>query len=205
MSDADTGASLAEWLTAVGTLLAVAVAVGFQAWLAYTANRRRPSLSLEFDSHRYQEEVNPAGGSVPYLRLAVTNAPGKHAARDVEVLVKRVDQLGDGGVRRWLVNPALAWPNSLDPLPRMTIPAGTTRYVDVGCWIQLTPLTLKLAVQPEPNSNRHLLLPGSYEIELAVTARNADATTWVCLISFGESIQQGLAIPANPTASVQRV
>jgi len=191
--------SAAEWLTAVGTLLAVVVAVGLQGWLDFRAKRRRPLLTLRFDEHKYQEENNPeTGAGIPYLRLAVTNARGKETARDVEILLLRVDEVGGGGVKRWLVNPAFAWANSLDPMPRMTIPPGVTRYVDIGCWVRSSGLILKLCVKPEPGSGRHHLPPGRYRLLLSVTARNADATTWSAELSFDEPI------PKNLSASVTK-
>jgi hypothetical protein len=156
-------ASAADWLTAVGTLLAVAAAVGVQLVIWWRAWHRRPSLTLEFDRHAFTHEANKTGDDIPFLRLAVTNAKGKEAATDVEVLVLEVNEKpNSGAVIRWLVNPALGWPNSLDPFPRMTIPPGATRYVDVGWWIGGIPLTFVLGVTPTPYSERHRLTAGRY-------------------------------------------
>jgi hypothetical protein len=192
--------STTQWLTAVGTVLAVVVAVFLQAWITWRTHRRQPKLTLARDDYAYSKEANKERALIPYLRLAVTNASGKHAAEAVEVLVLRIDggPRGSGGVNRWLVNPALGWPNSLDPLPRMTIPPGTTRYIDVGYWSQsgqdggLPRWLLELAVQPRPYSDRHILEPGEYVIELAVAARNADATKWRLGVAFEAQADSGL-------------
>ena len=58
---------------------------------------------------------------------------------------------------------------------------------------------------PPPNSRRHVLDCGAYEIEVAVTARNSDATTWVAEISFKEELTQGWAKPTDVKASIRRL
>src|SRR3954451_8496586 len=79
-------------------------------------------------------------------RLA-RGAPRCAAGHDPDRGDRGVDEIGGGGVKRWLVNPALAWPNSLDPIPRMTIPPGATRYVDLGAWpTHILPLRLTVGV-----------------------------------------------------------
>jgi hypothetical protein len=199
------GSPTAEWLIAVGTIGAVLTALGLQWWGSFREKRRRPVLSLSFDEHKFQDEKNAAGATVPYLRMALTNAQGKDAARDVQVLVTRVSEVAGGGVQRWLVNPALGWPNSLNPVPIMTIPAGATRYVDIGCWMQgsMAPLDLTLAVVPTPNSDRHRLPPGKHQIYLSVIAANADARSWVATVAFGDEWSHGLAHVRDLEASVE--
>ena len=73
-------------LTAIGTVGAVIVAVGLQAWVGWKEGHRRPKLTLDFDSHMRANETDQHGSTLPYLRLAVTNAKGKETARDVEIL-----------------------------------------------------------------------------------------------------------------------
>lgn len=202
-------------LTAVGTVGAVMVAVGLQAWLDWKQRTSRPELTLHFDAHMKTQETNPAtGAQMDYLRLAVSNAEGKDTAEDVEVLVVEIQELatspaGSGGRRVWLANPALGWANSLDPLPRMTIPPGTTRYVDVGRWLQLespvAELSFVLSVVPEPGSNRHILTPGRWRIRLAATIRNGDATFWDAEISYEETTAVGLVHLVGADATVMKI
>jgi hypothetical protein len=197
-------ARLATAPTAIGTLLAVVVALGLQFWLSWQANKKRPEIALAFDHHARADEIDVnTGASVPFLRLAVSNAPGKDTAHRVEVIVLGIKATGGSGVMTWLANPALAWANSLNPEPVVELPSGVTRYVDVGQWVQLTPLTLVLSLQPQPGSQRHYLTPGSYEIELAVTADNGEASTWIASVSFLENVQSGLSSPVNVQASVR--
>jgi hypothetical protein len=122
--------------TAAGTVGAVVVAVGLQALLTWREHRTRPKLNLAFDKHLKVDETDPRSGVVvPYLRVAVSNASGKRTADLVEVLIHDVREVavsstGCGGGLIWLANPALGWANSMDPLPRMSIPPGATRYLD---------------------------------------------------------------------------
>lgn len=206
-------ASFGSWggwaaLTAIGTVGAVVVAVGLQWWLDRRAKELRPDLSLAFDDHFLSEEQNLAGATVPYLRLAVKNAAGKHTAEDVEVLIERITEyavspIGSGGRVVWLANPALGWANSVDPRPRMSIPPGATRYVDVACWPPMPPpLEAWLCVVPTPGSGRHQLPLGGWCIRLAVTLRNADASFWEAHVSFEEQVSAGIASPIAVKATV---
>ncbi|MGH3142239.1 MAG: hypothetical protein ACRDO9_03805, partial [Gaiellales bacterium] len=144
---------------------------------------------------------------------AVTNAEGKDTAREVEILVVdieeyAVNQVGSGGRQVWLANPALAWANSIDPLPRMSVPPGATRYVDIGCWVQearVAQVNLRLSVVPTPNSNRHLLPPSGWRLRLAATMRNGDATYWDARVSFESTTSQGFASLAKLKAEVEEI
>ena len=116
--------------------------------------------------------------------------------------------VGSGGRHVWLANPALGWANSVSRLPRMSIPPGATRYVDIGCWVQVqivAEVNLRLSVVPQPNSNRHLLPPSGWRLRLAATMRNGDATYWDAEISFESTVSQGIANLANLKATIRRV
>ena len=201
-------------LTAVGTVGAVVVAVGLQWWLSDQAKKHRPQLALAFDKHARATEVNQAGASLPYLRLAVTNAAGKETARDVEVLLLDIEErakspAGSGGRRIWLANPAMGWANSLAPLPQMSIPRGATRYLDICRWAQLTDIphrsSLLLCVVPEPGTNRHVLGPGAWALRLSVTLRNGDASFWEVVVSYEDQATAGLFDPKNIEFSVEQL
>lgn len=201
----------ADWLTAVGTVAAVVVAVFLQAWISWRARGRRPKLSLSFDRFAYAWERQLDATEIRYLRLAVTNARGKHAAEEVEVLVLKIDggPRGSGVVDRWFTNAALRWPNLrlADP-PRVTVSPDATRYVDVGCWRQssenqLPRFLFELALDMKPHSEKHLLEPGEYKIEMAVVPRNADSTRWIVTLSFESAADDNLQ-PRTPQWSVSR-
>jgi hypothetical protein len=57
---------------------------------------------------------------------------------------------------------------------RLTIGAGVTRTVDLG-WLPEQLYNFSLGVKPPPLSEIHELPPGTWELTLAVGARNADA------------------------------
>jgi hypothetical protein len=197
-------------LTAIGTVGAVIVAVGLQLWLNYREKSRRPKLTLAFDSHQKVDEQNPAGATIPYLRVAVTNDRERNTAEDVELLVLDVQEyatssVGSGGRNVWLANPALGWTNSLHAAPTMTIPPGATRYADVGCWIGVVPLEFHLMVVPTPGNRRHVLDAGGWRIRLAATIRNGDVTFWELNVSFEEKVQQGVSEPGNVETGVRRL
>jgi hypothetical protein len=96
-------------LTAIGTVGAVIVAlvltVGAGAVRALRERRRRPDLSITHDRERdvsretarvrvqSQQGLEEVRRDAVYLRLAVTNETGKHAAEGVEVLVAELEPL----------------------------------------------------------------------------------------------------------------
>src|SRR5947209_20502406 len=97
-------------LIAVGTVIA---AVALQLVLWWREKQRRPELTLAFDDHKKAEEkYQPTDPLATFLRLAVSNAPGKETARDVEIIVLEIEEFaispaGSGGRSIWLANPAL--------------------------------------------------------------------------------------------------
>lgn len=152
------------------------------------------------------------------MRLAVSNAPGKDTARDVEIIVLEIEEFaispaGSGGRRVWLANPALGWTHAFDSelryqLPRTSIPPGATRYVDVGRWLQLadaSDLNFVMSVVPEPATLRHVLTPSGWRLRLSATMQNGDATFWDAKISYGLTHSAGIAQLIDVTATVVKV
>ena len=151
----------AEWLTAVGTVLAVVVVLGtyFAVWLR--ERRRRPSLTVAYDPNHSELEHSPEFGyGTPFIRLRVGNARGTFAARDVQLLVEECVRLrhGEPAYPIYLGNPPPAWTNAIGDQTRMTIPPGADRYVDLG-YIKFddTRMSFELAVEPQPFQGRHRL------------------------------------------------
>jgi hypothetical protein len=175
-------ASLTDWLTAIGTVAAVVVALGayFSVWVRRRI--RRPLLSLAHDADHSEIEHNPLlEVSVPYIRLRIANGPKKEPANDVQILVEEIVRLLDGepAYPIYLANPALGWTNAVDDSIRMSIPPGTQRYVDLGYILfDGDAMRFALAVVPQPAQGRHVPEPGDYLISLAVAGRNADARFW---------------------------
>jgi len=177
-------------------------------------------VTLAFDDHKKAEEkYQPTDTLATFLRLAVSNAPGKETARDVEIIVLEIEEFaispaGSGGRSIWLANPALGWTHAFDSelryqLPRTSIPPGATRYVDVGRWLRLADasadLSFVLSVIPEPATLRHVLPPGGWRLRLSATLQNGDATFWDAKISYGFMFSAGIAQLIDVKATVVKV
>jgi hypothetical protein len=121
-------ASVTDWLTAIGTVGAVVVAVSLQWWISWSEKRRAPVLTLVKD-----ELWKVMTDGWPSLRLAVRNEPGRHAAHDVQVSVDRVTE-ANGAVIHNLANTSLRWSSPVTTAV-VTIPPGAARYVDVGAFV----------------------------------------------------------------------
>jgi hypothetical protein len=189
--------SLTDWLTALGTIGAVIVAVSLQWWISWSEKRRAPVLTLAKD-----ELWKETTSGWPSLRLAVRNASGKRAAEDVQVSVDRVSE-ANGAITRNLPNISLRWTN-LTEGPAVTIPAGASRYVDVGSFIDgpahghhAAPV-LALAT---PVGGFRVMQP-PVVVDLTVTATNCDARRWHVSITFQPSTVDQLQ-PENVTLQVK--
>lgn len=183
--------SLREWLIAAGTVGAVVVALWITLRQEYLARRRRPSLSLGSPGIA-AEEVSRADatglpvvtGRAVYLRLAVTNAIGKDAAADVEVLLSQIRRPSlDSDTDMVDVSfPGFGWTHA--GTTRLTVPPGVTRHIDLGRVRDDRADRFELLVIPHPVDLRNQLLPGTYELVLTLSARNADAHHYVMRFSF---------------------
>lgn len=129
-----TDASVVDWLSAIGTLLAVLVAlalgVGVVEWW------RRPKLRLEISDEPFDRVTTMTVGGDPaaYLRARIVNHGGT-AAKNVNVTVLSVSEW-IANTRSWirrkpeLDGRALAWSNA-DPAGVVDIPAEVERPADV--------------------------------------------------------------------------
>jgi hypothetical protein len=156
-----------------------------------------------------------------WVRVRVSNARGKHSAHDVEVLVthfRRVPKSPENQQLPLDIRP-LRWSNTLDPqghpMTRVTIPPGVTRYCDLLAIPEPTAsineaahdqseeeiqrdidagqysTAAALQVFPEPRDGRHLFREGSYELEVAVCARDVDASFYKTMVSFNGEWRRG--------------
>jgi hypothetical protein len=183
--------SLTTWtaLTAVGTIGAVLVALFLDELPVLRQRRREPRLTLthSVDDSAIEVTYTPTSlvsvgvsGRAAYLRLAVSNEPGHDAARDVEVLLQRVERIhGEHGhviERVHVASPPFGWSNV--ETTSLTIPAGVTRVIDVGIVDgppdpefqsgsppdKPPPLVLRLGIVPEPADGRNRLPPRTLPI-----------------------------------------
>jgi hypothetical protein len=190
-----------DLLIVLGTVGAVVLALilALTAWVG--RRRRRPKLRLSHDPRVDRtEEAWGNGHHAAFVRLAVTNARGRHAAEETEVLVVALKQIEarrdlyeETGVASWAdgrrVNFApLAWTHIFDRTS-LTVAPSVRRTVDLG---YLTDelygtdpeVRLALAVNPVPKNYLNLIPPGMWEITVAVSARNADAVYYVFKLTF---------------------
>jgi hypothetical protein len=205
-----------EWIVAgaavvaaFGTLSAVLLALYRDTWREW---RSRPRLSLHLDpmwteSNRdlfWQQGEAPAH----WLRLRVRNEKGRRSAEDVEVLVTGFYALGEAE-EAWQppmdIYP-LRW--SATPDPRVQIPPGVSRHVDLlmfpaptvsdgGGGFTVAPpeeeltTTGVLCVRQEGASTRsgsavsdQVFENHHYRIELAVVARDIDSRAYAVEVEF---------------------
>ncbi len=204
-----TAQAVREWLVAFGTVGAtfVAVYVGvLREW------RRRPRLALTYGGPAARDAVvatvAPSMTDAAFVRLRVTAARHKTAAEDVEVMVLRAEEIEPRTRSQRHTNGIaidgllLGWSNTL--ATRLYIPPGTYRHLDL-LWVDgpsrgSKAAAVEVAVDPKPVDQRHVVDSASFELELAVTARNADALRYRVVVNYdgewGDDIWQHLSVEA---------
>jgi hypothetical protein len=184
---ASTAASVATWLTAIGTIaasvLALAFGLGLRDWW------QRPRLRLVFDPAADADRVTvpTAGGSYSaWVRLRVANE-GHTAAKNVQVTITGVSTWA-GRPGRWvrgkfdLHGRALVWSNSPRQAVAVDIPPGGERYVDLVAiprdWQNQGMIEMTLQIGPPPPASQSgRLSPGSWQFALELSADNLSAVT----------------------------
>jgi hypothetical protein len=174
-----------DWITAVGTIGAVVVALllglGLVEWW------RRPKLKLEISDAPFDRVTTRtvAGPPAAYLRARVANQ-GRSAAKNVNVAILSVAEWQSGAWRR--VKPELdgrplAWSNT-DPTAQVDIPAKAERPFDVISvvrdWTTISvppdlPIRVEIRGPFYPANEAHVLSPGAWRIQLEVSAEHVSA------------------------------
>jgi hypothetical protein len=201
--DEATASAVSDWLTAVGTVGATLAAV----YVGVIRDRlRRPTLSLSFEpgtsdailirAFRVTEDspevLDYDEIDVAYLRLRVRNRAGRLAAEDVEVIVTGAREIGTQHQTLRIDGQPLAFSNSHPTATRMTVAPGGERHVDlvhvtVGTIVDALERRVPLNVHPGPaDYQQRSVGPGVLELELTVTARNADAVRYVLELHVAE-------------------
>jgi hypothetical protein len=191
-----TAASALEWVAAIGGGIAalgaiVAAALGIR--LVRREKAMTPKPTMTFEENPASTEWAPVfrhGHRSLWLRFTVDNPPGKRTAREVQVLVTHVvapaerKELVPGGPLRW----------TDVRIPTVDLPAGISRMVDIATVYlpvvdekvpdaeKVTKLHLQVTLAE--GDERNALDPGTYELELAVTAQDIDATFYNTTIKF---------------------
>jgi hypothetical protein len=187
-----------DLLIAFGTFAAAAVAVGIAVVTSLLRRRRRPSVRLSHDAEA-DRKVETTGSGTPsmYVRLGISNEPGKHAAEDVQVFVVAVSgervnygPLGWTHIGEWVTR---VGGKEWVPGTKQTLGPGIRRTVDLGsARSDGTPFTL--AVNPPPASGAHELQRGVFDIVVAVSPRNADAQHFALTLTFEAPNPQGIRL-----------
>lgn len=174
---------------------------------------RRPKLSLEYGGPSNGDAVETRaadGWTGAYVRLRVRAAKRRYAAEDVEVMVlgarelePRANELpAPGGIA--IEGQLLGWSNTKST--RMTIPSDTHRHLDLLHIVKAETASgaapAWIAVRPEYDT-RHATRSGRFELELAVSARNANARRYRVVVHYdggwGDDPWHHLAVDA-PTS-----
>lgn len=222
------GASTVEWLTAIGTVGAVIVALCVALFQGFWTWKKRPVLTLSFDPESDLDLIRGVGvgrgRSGHWLRLQVHNKTGKRSAHDAEVLVVEL-KLGAANsivhAGRPLDNAPLRWSSLMrdgQPMTHVSIPPGLTRRIDLlGIYPPVaTPVVPRgsgdqeegiavVQVSPEPSDESHVLHgPDTFAFVLAVASRDLDAhfydlsVTWDGVMHDATEIKDHLKI-VGPT------
>src|SRR5947209_3345025 len=191
--------AISEWFTAIGTFGAAAIAVYVGVIREYL---RRPALSVEYggpdsgDAVVVLANLNTLPPDVAYVRVRVVCGTGRSTAEDVEATVIRVRELhprpgvpprdADAAIGGQL----LVWSNTSPPTTRANVPAGVHRYLDLLRVIRSEAATnlgaaiARVEVYPTPSDNRHCIPSGSFDVDIAISARNADAAYYRIRVDY---------------------
>lgn len=196
--------TIAIFLGAVATSLGVLVALFYP---GYLERKRRPRLSIRpFDPTQGDGTVidtDPSDASA-WARIRIANAPGRDAAREVEVVLERIEPIHTEAERRaWLGckgdlavlsgNP-LKWADRARTIT-LDIPSGSVRRFDLLHIRTCSPnrrlpggslaVPMRLALQEVPEQGQHLLSDLAYRAAISVTARNCEPLMENVVIKFG--------------------
>jgi hypothetical protein len=162
--------------------------------------RRRPKLTMHLPvpGRELVNVGNMKTGESAWVRLLITNSPGRETAEDVEVLIEDLHEIAPReGAVPWTSAPALAgaalrWSmkeEGASAEDRVHIAPGGQRLLDLASvhrgrnpFKSIRPLELQTAWQP--SDERQHLLSAEVELDLVVTARNTNASRYVVRISF---------------------
>jgi hypothetical protein len=209
--------TIAVCISAAATTLAVLVALFHP---GIRERRRRPLLVVcPFDPDVGDGTVidsDPAEASA-WARLRIANAPGRDAARSVEVVLESVEPTQiDHERRKWfrlqqdlsvLSGNALKWADRRTTIT-LDVPPGATRRFDFVHVRNIEPskkrsngslaVPLRLSFRDLPQHRQHLLADLEYRIVISVTALNCAPITQEFFIRFGGCWLSGRSIWTDP-------
>ena len=135
-SDAVTWLDAAQVVTAAAGLLVA----GLVAVMPYA---RRPKLAIEEDEEgsNSRVEASPQLGGLPHVRVLVSNAKRRRAARGARVLVEGYTEQGSHqAAPTTLGHPSLEWPSTREDATvtgAVTVFAGASRPITLGYFVRV--------------------------------------------------------------------
>jgi hypothetical protein len=129
----DSGVSLVD-VAQIGTAAIGLLVAGLVAFMPYA---RRPRLIIEEDEDRNNSRVEASRwGGLPHVRLLVSNARGRRAAKGTRVLLQEYTVQGSHQAAPTTVgHPSLEWPSTREDEARtgaVTVFAGAQRPITLG-------------------------------------------------------------------------
>jgi hypothetical protein len=188
--------SFVEWTTAIAAVLS-ATAAGAAVWVSIVQPRwRRPELSVPKPKLHRELVTADLNTGIPsaWVRVAVHAKSGRDAAEEVEVSILEVRQgRPDGTFAASDQDPMLAGLplalSSSQGKSSANVPAGGFRIFDVASTYEKqeagrVPLVVEVAQYAKPADKRNELYWDEVEIDLAITAKNADSRRYRIRIAF---------------------
>lgn len=191
-------------LTALGTVGAVIAALYIGVFRDYI---RRPKLSLTYDPTTTDLVIVDTNlpftdlPQVAYARLKVIVIGGRNPAEDVQAIVLGADELEqhEGSPARTdalaVDGQLLTW-SETDELTTLTIPPTVWRHIDLlsirreqqilwaGTARHFDRRPLIIEVSPKPTDFRFFVLSRTSQLDLVITARNADPQTYRVTVTY---------------------
>lgn len=180
-----------DWISAIGTVGAVAVALFLFFWdrwsgkatLGVILRPEPPDWSFATLGHPTEEEPTQ---TVFVLRLAANNR-GRATARTVEAIIHQVEQQKDGAwvpVQTFLPS-NLRWTHTADRQLHLLVPEAPKLF-DLGEVQQNGPADciLLVAITPQPTRAYNIFFPGMYRFSITLAAENAPAAHTRFELSF---------------------
>lgn len=211
--------TVAALIGAVGTVAAVVVALWLQ-WLR--VRRRRPSLTIDFDSthdrvnvaQRAKEPQEPLDYRSHWVRPRVINERGRDSAEDVQVLLVDVKAIDSNPGRllhpeRNLEGLSLKW--SEVESEKATIPPGVTRHFDLvhvdnirvesdgnvvkpeDGDVAQGDTPVRFDVCPVPTAKYYRGFCRKYKVTLGLSARNTNPTYYSTVVAYDLEWREDMA------------
>jgi hypothetical protein len=188
------------WLAVVATLSAVFLAL----YLNLIRERlQRPRLTLDFEPSPAHDApldliTHPEPAPAHWIRLRVSNAPGRRSAEDVQVLVTRIQPRASPGLGKLpLDTRPLRWTGLYDEssntaITEIALPPGLARHIDLLALREPDGEGIKegrqasalVQVWPSTQGPRSWISAGTYDLELAVVARDTNTRRYRAEIEF---------------------